>query len=298
MSTVEFSHLRLLAVFATVVESGSFAGAARKLKSSRSRISEQVSALEFDLGIRLLQRSTRQLKVTSEGQRVYEQARQLPGILMAVEAIVVPTVPSGRVAITMNHDIAHKYLLPVLDGFQQTYPEVLLDLVLDDAKLDLIGEQIDLGIRIGFPKDDSLIARVMHEERFALFANPCYLEKFGTPKTLRDLEEHRWIALMQGASSEIEHLRQYNRALVIRPKDSYRCNSPLMVQQMVVQGLGVGILLPTTVKREIERGELVPLMPSITSEPLVFSLIYPSRRQVPLRTRVVIDYLLAANIFE
>ena len=296
MSTIDFSHLRLLAIFASVVECGSFAAAARKLNSSRSRISEQVAQLEQDLGVRLLQRSTRQLTITSEGQQVYEQARQLPDILNGIEAITTPQLPSGRVAITMNHDIAHKYILPVLDDFRQRYPHIELDLILDDSRLDLIGEQIDLAIRIGLPKDDSVIARVMHEEQFALFASPAYLNQYGSPKTLAELDQHRWVSFDLNHQHVIG-LRQHGKHINIQPDYCYRCNSPLMMQQMVVAGLGIGALLPTTVREEIASGQLLQLMPSIGSETLVFSLVYPSRRQLPQRTRAVIDYLLQANIF-
>lgn len=294
MSTIDFVHLRLLAIYATVVECGSFAAAARKLNSSRSRVSEQVSQLEADLGVRLLQRSTRQLTITTEGQQVFEQARQLPDILQGVEAITTPAVPSGRVAITMNHDIGHKYVLPVLQDFQSRYPEIQLDLILDDARRDLIAEQIDLAIRIGIPRDESLIARMMHEERFALFASPELLRKYGQPETLEAVEQLPWVMLDQPANPQLK----YNgKTVELKPTQAYRCNSPLMVQQMVMQGLGVGIMLPTTMRAEVSSGRLVQIMPALTSEALVFALVYPSRRQLPLRTRTVIDYLLAADIF-
>lgn len=297
LSTINFTHLRLLAIYATVVEAGSFAAAARKLRSSRSRISEQVAQLEADLGVRLFQRSTRQLNITPEGREIYEQARQLPGILQGVEAITTPSEPSGRVVITLNHDIAHKFLLPVLPLLQQRYPAIQLDLVLDDARLDLIGEQIDLAIRIGIPKDEALIARVMHEERFALFASPEFLARYGTPKSLKELEKLPWVILSQTAQTEIKHLRQNNRSILIKPTQFSRCNSPLMVQKLVMNGLGIGALLPGTVSQEVADGKLVQVMPSITSEAMVFSLVYPSRRQLPARTRAVIEFLLKAAVF-
>lgn len=296
MSTIDYSHLRLLAIFSTVVETGSFAGAARKLNSSRSRISEQISSLESDLGVRLLQRSTRQLKMTEEGQQVYQYAPQLPEILQAIEAIVKPETPKGRVSLTTTHDIAHKYILPILPDFQQRYPDVRIDLLVSDERSDLIGEQIDLGIRVGIPKDESLIARVLHEESFTLFASPSYLGQYGEPKTIDDLEQHRWILLKQAQQNNIL-LHHHDQALQLQFKDCYYCNSPLLQQQMVVQGLGISLLLPSTMQSEIKEGFIKPIMPSLTSQSLVFSLIYPSRRQVPLRTRVVIDYLLNANIF-
>ena len=298
MSTINFNHLRLLAIYATVVETGSFAAAARRLNSSRSRISEQVSQLEINLGVRLLQRSTRQLKVTAEGNLVYEKASKLPLILQDIESITTPETPSGRVSITMNHDIAHKYVLPILPWFQQTYPQIELDLILDDSRLDLIAEQIDLAIRIGIPKDESLIARVMHEERFGLYASPSFLAKYQIPKSIYDLETLPWILLNQTSSSKVQHLRQHDQTLEITPQQFYRCNSPLMVQQMVVNGLGIGALLPSTVSHEITNQQIVPVMPSINSEAMVFSLVYPSRHQIPLRTRTVINFLLEANMFK
>jgi len=298
MNSINYSHLRLLAIFSTVVEAGSFAAAARKLKSSRSRISEQVAQLETDLGVRLLQRSTRQLTATHEGQQVYEQARQLPDILKGIEAIATPVEPSGRVAITMNHDIAHKYVLPVLADFQAQYSQVQLDLILDDSRVDLINEQIDLAIRIGIPKDDSLIARTLHEERFILCASPSYLAISGTPKNMTDLEKLRWITLIQKGHQDIQYLQRKGKNVEVKLTDFYRCNSPLMVQQMTLQGLGISTLLPSTVKEALAAGDLIQVMPSISSELMVFSLVYPSRRQVPLRTRVLIDFLLAAKMFD
>ncbi len=297
MSTIDNSHLRHLAILVQVVESGSFAAAARQLATSRSRVSEQVGQLEQVLGVRLLQRSTRQLTVTSEGQRVYEQARMLPDVLQGVEAVIFSPEPSGRVTLTVNHDIAHKILLPLLGEFNRRYPRVKLNLILDDDKLDLIQEQIDLGIRVGIPEDDSLVARVMEEECFSIYASPQYLEEHGKPKSARELARHHWIGLSQFGQAGLPQFRQRGKLIEVRPENYMLCNSPLMLQQMVVSGLGVGAMFASTVKRELENGELLPVLPSITSDPRVFYLIYPSRRQVPLRTRVLIDFLLESRLF-
>lgn len=205
MSTINISHLKLLAVFACVVENESFAEAARKLNTSRSRVSEQVSALEEILGIRLLQRSTRQLNITSEGLDIYQQVRNLSGTLEAIEAIASPSSPSGKVPITMNHDVAHRFILPKLKDFQKRYPDIQLDLILDDSPLDVISEQIDLGIRIGFPKDDSLIARALHKDHLALFASPRFLEEnLGSRsiQSISQLQGLQWILLKQKSFSD------------------------------------------------------------------------------------------------
>ena len=296
MSTIDFTHLKQLAVFNAVVESGSFAAAARKLSTSRSRVSEQVSALEKDLGVRLMQRSTRQLTLTQEGNKVLEQARKLPGILHEVEGVLAPEKPKGRVAITMNQDIAVRFFLPLMARFREAYPDIELDLIIDDARVDIIDQQIDLAIRIGVPKDESLVARVMHEERFSIYASPDYLQRNGRPDTLEDLKKHHWLMLYQ-RGHDVLRFRQADGFTELYPDTYERCNSPLVLQQMVVQGLGIGCLLPTTVKTEIETGQLLPLLPDVTTESLVFSLVYPSRKHIPLRTRVLIDFILAARMF-
>lgn len=297
MSTISVSQLKHLAIFVMVVESGSFASAARKLGTSRSRVSEQVADLEGVLGVRLIQRSTRQLSITPEGKEIYELARSLPKVLQDIEAINQPEIPRGRVSLTLNNDIALKHLAPVLDEFCRQYPMIQLDLVLNDERLDLIAEQIDVAIRIGFPRDDSLVARVMHEERFTIFASPRYLAEQGTPTTIEQLEQHRWLTLYQASTDGIQDLVSEDKSCRVKPVNYFRCNSPLMVQQMVIDGLGLGCLLPVTVKQEIEAGDLIPVMPELTSSPLIFTLVYPSRRQVPLRVRCLIDYLLEARIF-
>lgn len=297
MSTIDNSNLRQLAVFAQVVESGSFAAAARALSSSRSRVSEQVSQLEQALQVRLLQRSTRQLELTAEGQLVYAQAQALPDILQRVEAAISSPEPSGRVALTLNHDIAHKHVLPLLGEFRERYPQVQLDLVLDDEKIDLIHDKIDLAIRVGIPDDDSLIARVMHEECFSIYASPDYLRKNGHPKTIKELSEHHWITLSQLHNNGLLRFRQSGKHIEVQPDDYCQCNSPLMLQQMVINGLGIGAMFEATVRPELARGELIHLMPTVASEAQVFYLIYPSRRQLPLRTRVLIDFLLERDVF-
>lgn len=297
MSTINVSHLRHLAVFAQVVDSGSFAAAARALSSSRSRVSEQVSQLEQALQVRLLQRSTRQLELTTEGELVYAQAEALPDILQRVEAVVCSPEPRGRVALTLNHDIAHKHVLPLLGVFNQRYPHVKIDLVLDDDKIDLIHEKIDLAIRVGIPRDDSLIARVMYEECFSIYASPEYLEKNGHPKTVRELSAHHWITLSQIHSNGLHRFWQKGKAIEVQPQNYSLCNSPLLLQQMVIRGLGIGVMFEATVRPELERGELIHLLPTVASEPAVFYLLYPSRRQLPLRTRVVVDFLMESNIF-
>ncbi|GAB2676941.1 LysR family transcriptional regulator [Aliiglaciecola aliphaticivorans] len=292
MSTIDFSHLKGLAVFASVVESGSFAEAARRLQSSRSRVSEQVAALEASLQVRLLQRTTRQLMLTDEGKRVFEHAKKCHYILDDIDESLSETIPQGRVSITVTNDIAHKFLLPLLPAFKKRYPKIDLNIVSSDDKLDLIANNIDMGLRIGLPRDDSLVGRVLYQERFAIYASPSYIEQNGLPESIDALNKHRWILLSQLNMHTMQYLMLDNKPVEITPKYFELCNSPHLVQEMVKTGLGVSTLLPSTVKSEVENGELVRIFPRLSSEVLLFTLVYPSRKHVPSRTRALIDYLI------
>lgn len=300
MSTINFSHLRLLSVFSVVVDLGSFAAAARQLNTSRSRVSEQVSLLEKDMGVRLLQRSTRQLGLTKEGAQIYERARELPEILRDIESISNPSLPSGTVSITMSHDIAHRIFLPKISEFEKLYPQIKLNLVLRDEVIDLIDKQIDLAIRIGISRDDSLISRVVHQENAGLFASPSYLEKAGIPKSIEDLNSLKWILLSQIFNNGTMTLPVANNSkdIHIRVENYILCNSPMMALSMITQGLGASALFPSVAHREIKAGKLVQILPDVEIAPAQFSLTYPSRRHIPSRVRALINFLLEADLFD
>lgn len=299
MSTIkhDYDQLKLLAIYATVVEQQSFAAAARKLKSSRSRISEQVAKLEQLLGVRLLQRTTRQLNLTTEGTQVYQHALRLNEVISDVEATVKTKEPSGRVTMTLNHDIAHKFVLAKLPLLQQKYPEIKLDLLLEDQAQDLVMEHIDLALRIGPAKDSSMIGRVLHKDRFGLFASPKFLSEHAVPETLADLENLNWIILPHLAKQSRVQLLLNSKPVELHLKQYQTCNSPFMVQEMVNAGLGVSLLLPSTVRKEINEGKLIQLLPEFFSEELLFSLMYPSRKQLPHRTQAVINFFIEARLF-
>lgn len=297
MSTIKIHHLKHLALFSCVIEEGSFAAAARAQGTSRSRVSEQITALEEELGVRLIQRSTRRLSLTQEGRQIYEQARQLSGIMDGVDEITGQSTPKGRVSITATNDIGVGFLLPVLKTYQEQNPEVELNVILSDDKLDLISEGIDLGIRVGIPKDETLIARVLYEDRLWLYATPAYLAEFGTPKTLQDLDHHKWVVLSQSLKNGAYSFHHEGQLKLIKPKCPIGCNSTLMTQAMISAGMGIGAVLPSTMQKEIDRGDLIPILPEVLGEPVVFALVYPSRRQIPLRVRSLIDYIMKSKMW-
>ena len=297
MSTIGLHHLKPLAVFAAVVDEGSFAAAARLLRTSRSRVSEQISQLEEDLDVRLLQRSTRKLALTEEGRQVYERARQLASILEETHDAISQEKPSGRVAITATHDIGVSFLLPAFQSFREAYPEISLDIMLSDDKLDLISEGIDLGLRVGLPRDDSLVGKVLYEDCLSIFASPDYLKTHPVEENLKQLSEHHWIALTYISPGGVHRIYEGEMEHIIETPRHEMCNAPLMQQKMVIAGMGLGLLFPSTVREEIASGQLVPVLPHLKTRSALFSLVYPSRKHLPLRTRLLIEHLLKADLF-
>jgi len=291
MSYENIHQLRQLAVFASVAESESFAGAARKLQTSRSRVSETISKLEAELNIRLLNRSTRQLTLTADGKAVYQHARQLQQLLDDVAAETQQQSLRGRISLTCTQDVAVKFVAEILAEFEQLYPNVWVELQISDEPLDLIAEEIDLAIRVGTPKNSSLVGRHLFDQQTRLYASPDYLARFGTPQTIDQLVEHRWLVLLQLSGRKHIELQSGEQIVKLTPGFSHLCNAPLMMQKMLCCGMGIGLMLPASVEPEISRGELVAVLPDWSGPTLAFSLLYPSRRQLPLRTRRLIDFL-------
>ncbi len=295
---MDLLYLRHLAIYCVVVEAGSFASAARALHTSRSRVSEQVAELESALNCRLLQRSTRQLTVTEEGNRVYERAKVLQEVLQDVDCITNSARPAGRVAITANHDIAHKFVLPALVAFEKQYPDIHIDFLVSDERIDLIHDKVDLAVRIGIPKDASLIAKVLHEETFALYAQPELMEKYGKPDNVEGLAELPWVLLDLPSWNNSVRLHHQSVTKVITPTNYHRCNSPMMIHKMAASGMGIASFLPSTVREEVKAGLLEPVLPGWSGERMAFSLVYPSRKHIPQRTRVLIDFLMSYGMFQ
>lgn len=292
MDAPDLLQLKRLAIFATVVEQGSFAKAAASLQMSRSSVSEQVALLEQALKVRLLQRSTRQLTLTSDGQTIYPQAAQLNQSLRQVNDLVAQEKISGRVRITTTADLALDWLNPKLQGFRELYPEVYFDWVLADNELDLIAEQIDLAVRIGYLKDESLVVRPLFNTRIQIVASASYLAKLAEPITVDNLHNQPWVLLKQVNANNRVTLQCNGQFMAFEPEQFHRCDSPIVMQQLIKMGFGIGIHLPMSISQELESGELQLIVPEWHGDELSFCLAYPSRRQLPLRVRYLIDFLM------
>lgn len=291
--TYDFQQLKRLSIYATVVEQGSFAGAAKLLGMSRPAVSEQVALLEKQLNVRLLHRTTRKLSLTLDGENLYPHAANINAAYMQAADALDSSELSGRVRLTTTVDFAIEWLTPKLAAFQALYPDIYIDVISGDDKTDLVADQIDLAIRIGVTTDDSLIARPLFKEKLQVYASPSYLKEYGEPNTLVEAEAHRWVLLPQLFSDDNVTLWRDNQQAQITPTQFWRSSSPAVMMAQVQAGLGLGIAFPFIVEKLVKQGRLIKVLPDWHSVEMTFSLLYASRRQMPQRVQVLRDFLLA-----
>lgn len=295
---IDLTQLKRLAIFACVVKHNSFAKAAEHLGMSRSSVSEQVALLEKDLGVRLLQRTTRQLTLTREGEEIYPEAKYLPTLLRNVTDKVSQELPKGKVRITSAQDFAIKWLNPRLRTFRQQYPDIYFDLLLNDNIVDLVANQVDLGIRIGPLDDEALIARPLFQDKPQIVASSAYLQRFGTPSDIETLQQHEWILLSQMNMGNHVTLQNNGQTLDFIPQRFHVCDSPMIMCDMIESGMGLGMHLSTMLEKEFANGSIQQVMPEWHGDLFTCSLVYSSRRQMPLRTRCLVDFLVGNSVRE
>lgn len=291
MNNSHLSSLKPLAMFALVVNEGNFSRAAQTLGVSRSRISEHIATLEKNLATRLLQRTTRKLTLTEDGKRLYPHAANLLKSLDSIHELLDQEQLSGLIRITATLGFAGKWLLPALQEFNERYPAIHFDIIISDQRLDLIEDQIDLAIRIGTLNDESFIARPLFKQELIIAASPIYLDKYGPINSINDLKKATWLLIPQLNEHNKITLIKGNKEITFKPEKFHITDSPDLRQEMTENGMGIGIILPTMITAESQKN-FIRLCPQWHGGVLDFSLIYPSRRQVPLRTRTLIDFLL------
>ncbi|MCI5107633.1 MAG: LysR substrate-binding domain-containing protein [Pseudomonadales bacterium] len=283
-----------IAIFVQVVESGSFTAAADRLDLSKSVISKYVSRLENNLGARLLNRSTRKLSLTEVGQAFYHKSRMALQDLEEAENEVsrLQGQPRGvlRLNAPMSFGILH--LSPLLGAFHAQYPEVRVDLNLDDRKLDVIEAGFDLSLRISELPDSSLVARRLCRCRHAIVAAPSYLETMGKPNSPADLQSHRIVTYRYQESSinwDFRHPDQ--RVENIQIDGHTRINNSLAIREAVIAGMGIARMPTFAVADAIRQGALVKLFPTLQTLEVSLFLLYPQRRHLSPKVRAFVDFM-------
>ncbi|HDZ8883751.1 LysR family transcriptional regulator [Aeromonas dhakensis] len=283
MNNVE---LELMGLFATVVEQGSFTGAAELLGMPKSSVSQKISRLESQLGVRLLQRTTRRLSLTPQGEIYVEQCRALLALARSANLAMarLRAAPAGRVRITAPEATGTLLLGRILAEFRALYPEVVLELTLCDEQLDLVGEGYDLALRAAPLKDSSLICRRIGQVPRHLVAAPAYLAAHGMPQQLSELGRY---ACLVHTSLPVWPLQEGGW----RPQGACISNSLLALRELAINEGGIALLPHHVCEGDLASGRLQKVLPELAVPPNPFYLIYPSREHLAPALRSLMDFV-------
>ncbi|MBL7714808.1 MAG: LysR family transcriptional regulator [Bdellovibrionales bacterium] len=283
--------LNALPLFSEVIQNGSFSGAAKKLKIPKSTLSSKISQLEKDLGISLLQRTTRQLRLTEEGRRFYERCKVLLAEIdhAAKETTGTAGEPQGHLRLTATMEMGSQILAGLVPGFLAAYPKISVELVLTDRVVDLIAENIDLAFRSGALEDSSLVLKKLGELSLKLYASPSYLKgkKIVSPD---DLSEMECIAFHPDFSETEWILVTEKQKKVVRTNSRFLSNDLTAVKNYVRSGSGIALLPEVVCLEDVQEGRLVQVLPEWRSPDSAVHIVYHRDKQTPAKVRVAIDY--------
>ncbi|MBC3214405.1 LysR family transcriptional regulator [Serratia fonticola] len=288
-----------MAVFVQVVESGSFSAAARQLGSSPSATSRSVARLEQALNVRLLHRTTRKLRLSEQGEAVFQRCRSMLDAANSVLTISDQnsSEPEGTISISVPKAVGHFVLHPHMPEFLRRYPQVDVHLRLEDRYMDLIDDRVDLALRITDRPSPGLIGRPLMTIEHLLCATPHYLAQQGTPRHPRDLTEHSCIYLGETPSDARWRFRRNGKTVSVNVRGRYAANHTGVRLDAVKQHIGIGSLPYFTAHQALASGEIVQVLPEwdfLSSYHGDLWLLYAPTQHLPPKLRVFIDYLVAS----
>lgn len=285
-----------LAFFSTLARQPSLALAAPQLGISAPAVSRRLAKLEARLGVRLLNRTTRRLSLTPEGERYLEEGERLLREIAALEASLAQgrEQPRGLLRINATFGFGRRHLAPALADFARAWPEVEAVLQLSDRPLDLTAEAFDLGIRFGAPPDARVLARKLASNRRLLCAAPAYLAQAGTPRQPRDLLGHACIVIRENdAAFNNWQLSDGRQQQTIKVRGPLSANHGEIAVDWALAGLGVLLRSEWDVAGYLRRGELVRVLPDWQGSEADIHAVYPQRHHLSATVRVFIDFLAA-----
>jgi DNA-binding transcriptional LysR family regulator len=285
-----------LSLFLRILDLGSISEAARSLDLSAAVASQRLQRLERDLGVRLLHRTTRQLRPTPEGRSLADQGREAVEELDALMSGLHRSTRevSGTLRVTLPPTFGRLYVSPLLPGFLSRHPRLRLDLDLSDQSRDIVGSGYDLAIRVGSLADSSLVARRLATNRRVLCASPTYLQRHGTPHDPEELTRHECL-LLTGSAGEpgIWHFRDADGGSVsVKVSGRIRSSQGELLRDAAVAGLGIVQHSIWHVCDDLRTGRLIQILPGHALPETAIHAVMPHRRLVPPRVRAFIDFLV------
>ena len=295
------TNLDALVVFAKVAEAGSLSQAAVKLEMPLSTVSRKLMALEGQLGIRLIERTNRTLRLTEVGAEILEQAKQAADIDDAIRSIASNRVADvrGRLRLSAPPSISESLLIPLISAFQSKYPEARVDVLVTDRFVDHVAEGVDLTFRVGALKDSRLVARPILRYRHVLMASPDYIAKTKPPEHPGELVEHPLLAFSFWAAKNSWTFVKGGQQEVVTFEPTLSMNDYSGIASAIAAGGGIGELPPIVSPNAIRDGKLVEVMPDWQFRPFDLSLVHVSNRNVSRVVRVFIEFaaLFAPKLF-
>jgi DNA-binding transcriptional LysR family regulator len=284
--------LQELTVFSRIVGTGSLSAAARELAMSPAVVSRRLAALEARLGVRLINRTTRSLHLTDEGAAYLETCNRILSEIQEADAAVTAgrAEPRGVLRVALPASFGNQHVAPLIPRFAARYPDVQIALSLSDRNVNVVEEGFDLAIRIADLADSSLAARKLAPNRRVVCASPAYLARHGEPRTPADLARHNCLATDFAMSWD--YRGPDGRAGSARVAGRYVCDNWEVLREWALQGLGVALKSTWDVRRHLEDGSLVSLLPGYTfATDVAIYAVYPHRRHLPAKTRAFIEFL-------
>ncbi|WP_311969594.1 LysR family transcriptional regulator [Pseudomonas baltica] len=289
-------NLDEMGTFVAVVDSGSFIAGGRLLGLTRSAAGKAITRLEAHLGVRLLNRTTRNMSLTDDGQVFYLHCIKIFSDLEDAQTSVGQQtgIPRGNLRISLPDALGRLLVLPLLAEYQRLWPQVQVDASFTDRMVDIVDEGFDLAVRIGNHfSDNSLVSRTVARHRAVVCATPAYLQAHGVPQTIDDLRNHQCLVFSSRLKRQPWRLKQTTGEWVkISPNSRLRLDSGEALRDAALLGLGIAYL-PTFLTNEyIDAGRLIPLLPSYDTEEVPVHAIYPSKRHLTPKVRCFIDLMV------
>ncbi|RZF28504.1 LysR family transcriptional regulator [Paraburkholderia sp. UYCP14C] len=294
-----FALLPDMAMFARVVDAGNFSIAARQLGSTPSTVSRQIKRLEDSLGTRLLERSTRSIRLTDSGAQIYRYCRDMIGAASGAVDVAGQGLgdPRGKVSISAPISFARSVIHPLVPEFLRKWPDVDVQLVFADHEVDPLRDDVDLVIRLTRSPPQGLAARQLGAVRWVLCASPAYLAERGTPAEPRDLARHACMYLGETVDDNRWHFRRGSETQSVEVKGRYIANDTSARLDAALHGLGIANLPDFVAAQAISGGGIVRVLSDWEFEARPYMgpvwLLYPPNRFLPSRARALIDYLVS-----
>jgi DNA-binding transcriptional LysR family regulator len=288
---MEQLDLNQIRTFVKLVQAGSFTKAAEVLHQPKSRVSRRLAALERDLGIQLVYRTTRQFQLTDAGRAYYERSRGLVEGLESLSAELSEEVAdvSGWLRITASDDLGVLLMPDILADFSKQHPRVRFELMLSQAYVDLVKESIDVAVRIGILKDSNLRVKKVATLKSVMVASPGFLERYRQADDLENLGTLPFLSL--NSQNKLDLWRTADgKKMTVKVDPVFSANNPNMIVQMALQGRGIGMVPEFIVAEHIRAGRLIHLYRSLRGQEIPVSLVSPEQKEVPMKTKKFIDF--------